>query len=131
MLAILRCSSGFCRFALTRILRCRKRLTIKNSNDNDNVAVTPLAISHMPKSVVRSPFAVPASVSSIQMNSQHELPILNEVQPCGGEQSTALHPIGCPLSQMHSLQFSGPGTKCDPCFTVCPWKSWHSDLRTV
>lgn len=100
MLAILRCSSGFWRLALTRILRCRKRFTIKKSNDSDNVAVTPLAISHIPKSVVRSPVALLFNVSSIQMNSQQELPILNELQPCGGEQSTALHPIGWPLSHI-------------------------------
>lgn len=62
----------FCRFALTRIFRCRKRFTIKKSNVNDRVAVTPLAISHMPKSGDLSTFAV--NVSSKHVNSQHEFP---------------------------------------------------------
>lgn len=70
---LVRGSSLFCRFALTRILRCRKRFTIRNSRVNDRVAVTPLAISHMPKSGALSTF--PVRASSKQINSQQELPI--------------------------------------------------------
>lgn len=72
MLDKFRCSSLFWRLAVPRIFLCRNRLMMKNSSDNDNVAVTPLATSHMLKSMFLSDVA--ANVSSRQMNSQHELP---------------------------------------------------------
>lgn len=97
-------SSMLWRFALTRIFRCRKRFTIKNSSVKDRVAVTPLAISHMPKSVVLSTFAV--NVSSKHVNSQHEFPCWNDLHPCGGVQSTFLQEftLACPSSHMHNLR---------------------------
>lgn len=72
------------------------------------VAVRPLAISHMPKSDDFSVFEL--STSSEQMNSQHELPIENDLQFCGGVHSTALHALAWPLSQIHKRHISGPGT---------------------
>lgn len=102
MLVRLIASSLFCRLALTRIFRCRNRFTMRNSSVSERVAVTPLAISHMPKSGCLSTF--PVNASSKQMNSQHELPIWNDLHAWGGVHRTALQPFACPLSQIHNLK---------------------------
>lgn len=76
----------------------------KKSSDSDSVAVMPLATSHMPKSEVR--FVVVPNVLSRQMNSQHELPIRNWVQSCGGVHIIGLQSLAVPLSQTHKRQMS-------------------------
>lgn len=115
MLDMLRVSSLLGRLTLTRIFLCRNRFTIKNNNDNDRAAVTPLAISHIPKSEFLSEFfskflsILAGSASSKQIKSQHELPILNDLHASGGVHKTALQPFACPFSQMQILHISGPG----------------------
>ena len=63
----------------------------KNKSVRDKVAVTPLAISHIPKSVLLSGLF---EISSRHLNSQQEGPISKDLQSWGGLHSIVLHDFG-------------------------------------